>query len=178
MELSKKDLLRILFDENIVTANNSGKTFRVDFTSLALHPVVRMFADDLIDTYKKLRAQHDKELELIVYLPFSMNLGSIMVQELGIKAATYHKKAGVLASHKPNSDYVYLAHCIAEGRGLEATHLKLQQHNSHIVFGLCMFDKELCSNKIKNLNIDIYSTLKWADFGEYYGSSLGAPRPL
>lgn len=174
--MNKETLIKEMFDAGLIRALDKGKRFDVSFQNIfANYKIMRAFADDFTHAYNFIQDLHDDEINIIAYMPYSEGLAAIIAQELKMNVATFNERENKTVNVKPNTQYVFLSHCLSQGRSLKQAELTLKENNSHIVHAISMFDRQLMDPQIKALGILTYSTFTWSDLKKYYERFTSRP---
>ena len=173
-ESEKQTLLGKLFDGNYIDKRPEKKLLVYHGNISLNHKLMRFFIRDIFDAYVEFQARHDEQLKFIAHMPYTCGLAAVVSQELGADIASYNERDGLIYCER-NTDYIFLAHCIAHGNGLKRAASALEQMDSRIVFAICMYDAMKHQKIADELGISVHSTINKDDVRNYYNSkSIGA----
>jgi len=167
--MNKETLIKEMFGTGLIGVVDEGKRFDIDFQNIATnYTVMRAFVDDFTHAYNFIQDLHDDEIGIIAHMPYVDGLAAVITQELKMNVATFNERGNKTTNLKPNSKYVFMAHCISRGNTLKQAEFRLGEQNSHIIHAMCMFDRQLLDPTIKALGIPMYSTFTWSDLKKYH----------
>jgi len=168
--MRKENLVQQLFDRKLAITGKQDSVY-VYFEKLIKTNLYNVFTTDLVKTFKYFQGQHKNELNLIVNMrkPVCKNLAEIISKELGIKLyGEFYRSSQTVKNCLPDSDYVFLGHCIANGKSLRSAETRLAEFNSHIKYGLYFIDVRQWANTLQGLDVEIYATLYKNDLKRKY----------